>query len=90
MPYLLKEDPSAHVLALEGCFLGAHEKDSLVARVDNLLKEGYRSFVVDLAEVRLIDAEGIKLLQRIVQRVRGTGGALRVRVYGEDPAPGQV
>jgi anti-sigma B factor antagonist len=68
----------AVVLLLDGDLKRGDDLRLLREKVDTLLRDGYREFVVDLSSVSYVDSAGLDELVKVVSSVKAQSGVLRV------------
>jgi len=65
-------------LTLSGRLIGSESPRLLREKVDALLREGYRKFVLDLASISYADSSGLGEIVQIYVTVRREDGSLRI------------
>jgi len=87
MPYTVNERYHAHVLHVEGNFLGSLERAALRQTVEDLVAAGHTKLVVDPSKTEFMDSTGVGLLINVAKTLRAAGGDARLaglqdRVHG--------
>ncbi len=58
--------------------------DQFTKAIDEALKENPKGFVIDLSDVTYLDSAGIQSILYAYQRVRATGGVLKIIVANQN------
>lgn len=74
MPFTVKNYQDTSVIAIQGKFLGALERDSFKSAVDKIKTDGPRSVVIDLSSADFMDSTAIGLLISALTTIRGVDG----------------
>ena len=71
-------EPDITVLALKGQFVSGSECEHVEVLVDDLLREGSRKILFDLAGVEHMDSSGVGAVVMCSAKLRKCGGELRL------------
>jgi anti-anti-sigma factor len=71
-------EPDIVVLELNGRIVLGNDAKTVEWKVDELLKEGCKNLIFDLAAVTVIDSTGIGILVMCYARMKKAGGGLHV------------
>jgi anti-sigma B factor antagonist len=78
MSFPVFERYNAAVVSVSGKFFGSTHGPGFTEKMDELIEEGKKNFVLDLSDATLMDSSGIGVLIATAERVRGMGGDLRL------------
>jgi anti-anti-sigma factor len=71
-------DPDFVVLEMNGRIVLGNDAKTVEWKVDELLKEGCKNLIFDLAGVTVLDSTGVGILVMCYARMRKTGGTLHI------------
>jgi anti-anti-sigma factor len=71
-------DPDVEVLQLNGRIVMGSDSKTVEWKVDELLKEGRKNVVFDLAGVTVLDSTGVGILVVCFARLKKAGGMLHI------------
>jgi len=71
-------DPDIIILEMNGRIVLGNDAKAIEWKVDELLKEGCKNLIFDLAGVTVLDSTGVGILVMCYARMRKTGGTLHI------------
>ncbi len=78
MSFPVHERYNAAVISISGKFFGSTHGPDFSAKMDELIEEGKRNFVLNLSDAALMDSSGIGVLIATAERLRSMGGDMRL------------
>ena len=71
-------DPDITVLEMNGRIVMGNDAKTVEWKVDELVKEGCKNLIFDLADVTVLDSTGVGVLVMCYARIKKAGGKLHI------------
>jgi anti-sigma B factor antagonist len=78
MKFAKKEQKGATIIALSGNVMGGPDATVLNQQIHQLISDGTRKVVIDLADVQFVNSSGLGMLIGSLTTMRNAGGELKI------------